>query len=206
MKHITHNMEHITQRTKKAGRLFHVPCSMFHGEDRGERGFTLIEFIVYTAIVSLIILFLFEFLTGIIVNQSKTRLREAVITNATIAINAIDSEIRHAGAVYSVTSAFGTSPVQLSLVTAKNLPNQETESYVDIFLDSDSRLCIKREIAGVQCVSSDRIKITNLQFNKASLSSGEDSGVQTILTVEYNTENPDLANTFTLQSFARLRN
>jgi len=59
MEHITHNKKQKTKnhRTcslcercetgKKAiKKLFHVPCYMFHGEDGGERGFTLLEVII----------------------------------------------------------------------------------------------------------------------------------------------------------------
>jgi len=43
-------MEHITQSTKKQ-----AICSMFHGEDRGERGFTLFEILVVIGIITILI-------------------------------------------------------------------------------------------------------------------------------------------------------
>lgn len=172
---------------------------------RKSKGFSLIEFVIYTAIIALVILFLFEFLTGIVINQSRAKAREAVITNATTAINVIDFEIRHANAIYDATSTFGVSPGQLSLNTTQNLPNDETGTYVDIYLDSNQRLCIKRESVGAQCVTSDKVNIIRLQFIKTTLQGGAEGGVQTNITVEYDTNDADLNALFTLQSFARLR-
>ena len=45
-------MKHITQSTKKAGGLFHIPYSIFHRETRGERGLGMIEIIVVIALIA----------------------------------------------------------------------------------------------------------------------------------------------------------
>jgi len=45
-------MKHITKKKKVFKKLFHVPCSMFHGEARGERGLGIIEVIVVIALIA----------------------------------------------------------------------------------------------------------------------------------------------------------
>ena len=193
MKHITYNIKH------KASFKFQV--SGFKS-----RGFSLIEFVIYTGIIALVVLFLFEFLVGIVSNQSRGSAREAVITNAVTAINSIDFEVRNASYIYDATSVFGSSPGQLSLSTTQNLPEGETQTYVDLFVSMDQKLCIKRETSGVECITSDKVNVTNLQFTKVILTNAEESGIQTNITVEYDTNDSDLVTPFTLQSFARLRN
>jgi len=175
------------------------------GNLQPSRGFTLIEFIIYIAIFSLMTLFLFEFLFGILSNQARGIAREAVINNANKAISAVDFEIRHAMRIYDPTSDFISTSGQLSLVTILSLPARETETYLDIYVNSNQQLCIKRELSGANCITSNDVKVTSLDFQKALLADGTESGVQTIITIEYDTIDTDTKAPFTLQSFSRLR-
>lgn len=170
-----------------------------------KNGFTLIEFIVYIAIFALMTLFLFEFLFGILSNQARGIAREAVINNANKAVSAINFEIRHAIRIYDSTSDFASTNGQLGLVTTLSLGSEEVETYLDIYINSSQQLCIKRELSGVNCFTSLDVKVTSLDFRKALLADGTESGVQTIITIEYDTANIDTKAPFTLQSFSRLR-
>jgi len=178
--------------------------SSFKFQDR--RGFSLIEFVIYTAIIALVILFLFEFLVGIVLNQARGKAREAVISTTSTVINTIDFEIRHASAIYDTTSNFTSSNGQLSLVSTQNLPTGETETYVDIFLNSNQEVCIKRETTGVACISTDKVNITSLSFEKVTLQDGTESGARTTISAQYDSNDADLNSSFTIWSFTRLRN
>ena len=168
-------------------------------------GFTIVEFIVYTAIFALVILFLTQLLIGLLAANVRGRAREATITNAITAVNAIDHEIRHAQALYLPTSDFTSSVGQLSLVTSDNLPAGETAIFVDIYVSADGRLCIKREVGGVVCVTSAEVNVTGLDFNRIQPGTGTE-GAQTIITLEYQTNDADNRVQWSLQSSTHVRN
>lgn len=168
-------------------------------------GFTLMELVVYIAILLLATLFLFEFLTGILINQSRTKTQEAVINNVSGAINVIDTEIRHAASIYEPTSNFASSTGQLTLRTEKDAPAEEEEIYVDIYIDENSRVCVKKDVSAPVCITTEEVIVTDLQFNKINFANGTESGIQTIMTAEFNTADADNKTPYTVQSFARLR-
>ncbi|MDX1535348.1 MAG: hypothetical protein R3346_01120 [Candidatus Spechtbacterales bacterium] len=164
------------------------------------------EFVVYTALLGLILVFLFNFLLGIIGHQGKGKIREAVISNTTHVANTIDYEIRRAHQIYDSTSQFDVASGQLSLDTRNSVPNGESSTYVDIYLNSENQVCIRRESDGVVCLTTDNVNVTQLQFKKITLSDSSESGIQTNLTVEYNTNDPDQKLPMNIQTFTRLRN
>lgn len=168
------------------------------------KGFTLTEFIVYTGIFAFVILFLAQLLIALLSSNARGRAREAVITNGITAIAAIELEIKHAVAVYEPTSDFDTSSGQLSLVTDYDLPSGETLGYVDIYLSDDGRLCIKKEISGISCITSDEIDVVALDFNIINPTIGS-RGAQTIITLEYRTPDLDNRAQFKIQSSATVR-
>lgn len=146
-------------------------------------GFTLIEILVYTA--------LFVIIGGVVsayfiqisnVAESSRRSREA-LDNARSALGIITQEVRHATAVYTPTSVFGSSPGQLSLETTRDLPADENTTYVDFYLD-DQRIFMKKESQAAELVTSEKVKVT--QFTLTHLTgSTAGSAVRINMTVEY---------------------
>jgi Tfp pilus assembly protein PilV len=168
-------------------------------------GFSLIEFVIYTALLAIVVMFLFQFLLGALSSESRSRVREEVLSNTIGAINTIDFEIRHGTSIYDPTSDFVSDPGQLSLFTKKDPVAGETDAYVDIFVDSEQRLCVRKEIAGTQCITSDNVVVTSLVFERIELADLTEDGVKTILSIEYNTTDPDRKMPFTLETFTQLR-
>lgn len=169
-------------------------------------GFSLIELIVYMALLTIVIMFLFQFLISVLSSESRGSAREEVISNTTIAINAIDSEIRHGESIYDPTSDFVSDPGQLSMLSKKDRVAGEADAYVDIFVNSTGRLCIKKETSGTQCVTSENVVVTSLDFNKIELADSTEDGVRTSITLEYNTQDTDGKLPYSLESFSQLRN
>ncbi len=96
-----------------------------------QKGFTMIEVLVYVtllAIISLVVLLFINQLLG--VNETTRRTRES-LDNARRALETITQEIRHADSIYTPTSTFGSNPGQLSLATVRDLPSDENLTYVD---------------------------------------------------------------------------
>ncbi|MEX0870092.1 MAG: prepilin-type N-terminal cleavage/methylation domain-containing protein [Candidatus Spechtbacterales bacterium] len=167
-------------------------------------GFTLLELIVYTAIFSFVILALFQFLASILVSQARGGARDTVISNTINAVNLIDYEIRHSEGVYNPTSEFGTTSGQLSLVTRNDLPPAEDEAYVDIYVNSSGKLCMKKEISGVRCIMSGDVTVTKLEFTQI-LKNGEPEGVRTSVEIEYTIPREPRRESFELNSFSKPR-
>ena len=166
-------------------------------------GFTLVELLVYTAILSLVLALSAQFALSVLEASAKSIAKERVQANAANILQAFDFEVRHAQALYTPTSDFIGDPGQLSIVTSRNLPSDETRTYVDIYADN-RRLCVKRELAGISCISSSEVEITSLVFTRILQAGGAES---VRMRISLRNMSPKVEYQFaeTLQTSARLR-
>lgn len=146
-----------------------------------QQGLSIIEVLVYVILLSLVATSLLLFTMRIVQQTSSARVTSITLDNARGAMAVITSEIRQANAVYTPTSVVGSSPGQLSLVTTRNTPADEDETYVDFYID-DERLYRKREGVAAELVTAEQIKVTHLTFYHRNTGS-EGSAVQVTLTV-----------------------
>lgn len=175
-------------------------------------GFTLIEGIVYVALFVLIFGAVVGSTLSLFTAFAKTAAQRETITNARTAMDAIVREIKYAKEIYQPTSCFGTSDAksvcgggakrQLTLITSQNLPSDESQTYVDLYLDGN-KVYIKREGAPAGALTSGKVRVSNLVFER--LNNGGRESVRTTLTVEYNTDSPKIQNSVTLYSTATIR-
>ncbi len=147
-------------------------------KDTITNGFTLIEMVVYVAIMAVIITALVTFTSDAIKANSKSLMLRESLDNAHRALEVITREIRHAEEIYTPTSLFGTSYGQLSLKTIKNLPEGEQNSYVDFFVE-DGIVYIKQEGEDAEALTSNNVEVTDLVFTNI------DPSVQINLTIGY---------------------
>ncbi|MEX2008216.1 MAG: prepilin-type N-terminal cleavage/methylation domain-containing protein [Candidatus Spechtbacterales bacterium] len=168
------------------------------------QGFTLVELIVYIGILGIILVFLSQFLVSTLRANSQGKAREAVITNAVQAVNAIDFEIRNAEDIYLPTSQFGEDG-QVSLVTNTDFLEKGTSGFADIFISEDGRLCIKRDPIGTSCVTSSEVVVTDISFTLIHPGTSQRAGIQTNITVEYDTQSEAFKLPFTLQTSSHVR-
>ncbi len=176
-----------------------------------KRGFTLIEGIVYVALFVLIFGALVNYALSLFTAFAKTAAQRETINNARTAMDAIVREIKYSKAVYQPASCFGIADAklacaggkrQLSLITSQNLPSDESQTYSDLYLDGD-KVYIKREGAAAGALTSGKVRVTNLVFERLD-NDGRES-VRTTLTIEYDTASPKIQNSVTLYSTAALR-
>lgn len=168
------------------------------------KGFTLVELIVYVALFVIILILIFQFTLSLIDSTARASAKEEVQVNAAAIIRTFGFETRHAQAVYTPTSDFVGDPGQLSLVTTRNLPPDETETYTDIYL-YNGRLCVKREVTGASCRTSEKVEITSLQFTEITQPGGQES-VQMLATLRYRSPRSSYYFEEIIQTSARLRN
>ena len=166
------------------------------------KGYTLIELLVYVVILVIIsgVASAYFFQISNIAETAR-RSRES-LDNARRAMNVITQEVRHAEAVYTPTSVFGSSPGQLSLETTRDLPTDENTTYVDFYLD-DGGVYIKRENQVEELISSEKVQVTNFTFTH--LTGGAGNSVQVSLSVEYLDATVGPATPVTLTQTASLR-
>ena len=150
---------------------------------RDQRGITLVEMIVYIAVLASVTLATFSFLLWTIRSSSKTNAMHETLDNAKRAMEVMVSEIRESRNIYIPTSVFSTNPGQLSLTTLKYLPADETATYVDFYL-CGTQLCFKKEGQNPAALTSDVIEVNQLVFIPIT-TSGIVSSIQIILQLDF---------------------
>jgi prepilin-type N-terminal cleavage/methylation domain-containing protein len=150
------------------------------------KGFTLIEILVYIAVLAILILAIGSFLIWIIRLNAKTEVMRGTLEDAKLAMDFMLREVEEANAVYIPTSIFGSHPGQLSLNTPNYLPADEQNSYIDFYL-CGTQFCFKKEGQGPIALTSENTEITNLVFTQVV--NGEMSSVKIDMTVSYKNPN-----------------
>lgn len=168
------------------------------------RGFTLLEVLVYIAILVIVVLVISSFLIWAIRANTRNRVMAETLDNARRAIEIITHEIKETESIYEPTSTFDSHPGQLSLKTKGHLPTGENSTYIDFYI-CDSYLCLKKESQDPISLTSGRVEVKNLIFTK--IISGEIPSVQIDLRVDYKnaTGRPEYQASVNLRSVASLR-
>lgn len=170
----------------------------------GQKGFTLIEFIVYVALLAILLTLTVQFILSVIESAARMDAKEEVQKNAAAITRAFEHEVRHSHEIYTPTSDFVSDPGQLSLLSSINLPPDENETYTDIYLHN-GRFCIKWELTGADCVTSSSVEVTSLTFTRIEQSPTVESA-RMVATLRFDSPRVEYFFTETLYTTARLRN
>lgn len=130
-----------------------------------DKGFTLIELIVYITVFVVITVVLAGFVANFIGVQAKIKIDKEVSENGQRAMEIIAWQIRHAQGVYQPTSSFNSHPGQLSLETGQDKPDEEEMTYLDFYLDDNQQLCLKKEESEAIPLTSRKVKTDRLVFS-----------------------------------------
>ena len=145
-------------------------------------GFTLIEILIYIAVLVIIITVVSSFFLWDIRSNTKTKVMRETLDNNRRAMEIITRETKEAMSIYAETSTFNSHPGQLSLETTKYLPEGESTAYVDFYL-CGTQLCFKKESQDPIALTSDKVEVSNLVFSRVI--TGEIPSVQVSLKVDY---------------------
>lgn len=167
------------------------------------KSFTIIELLVYIAVLVVITTAVSGFIIWSINSNSKAKVMRQVLNNSRRAVEIITSEIKEATEIYTPTTTFSSHPGQLSLKTLKYLPTGEQVTYIDFYLCEDW-LCLKKESQDPIVLTSDKVKVTNLVFQQVA---SNPPSIQIDLTVEFAdiSGRPEHQATVTTSSVASLR-
>ena len=166
-----------------------------------EKGFTIIEIIVYVGVLSIILTSIVSLLIWAVRSNTKIRTEREVLDNTRRALEFITYEVRASSGIYSPTTTIS----QLSLETKQSLPAGEGTTYIDFFL-CGTRICLKRESQAPFSLSSDNIEVTNLSF--IQVVTNERASLKVDLSTNYKNpdDRPDYKASIDLSSVISLRN
>jgi len=144
------------------------------------RGFSLIETIIYVAIIGGVMLAFVNFALSISSSSNKTFVVQEVQANARLSVQTISQKIRASSGINVDSSVFGIDPGVLSLIMASNALNPTIIS----LNSNDGSLQIKEGNNDATTITSKNVIISNLVFSNLSASSTrENIGID--LTVGY---------------------
>lgn len=146
------------------------------------KGFTLIETIIYIAIIGGILVTFVNFGFNISDARDKTFVTEETQHNSRTAMEFITREIRSANSVDLINSVFNTDPGILYL----NMSNSSTNPTIISLSSDDGRLQVKRGANATSTITSEKVIVSNLVFTNLSVSSTKEN-VGVNLQVEYAT-------------------
>lgn len=155
-----------------------------------ERGFSLIETIVYIGLLAIIVSVSIYFMLNIFSAFNKNFAQKAVLSNSQHALDAITEEIKFAKSIYTPTSVFLNDNGQLSIETVQNPPANESATFTDFYLDN-GRIYVKKEGQTEIPLTPNQVKINKLRFAYLN-PAGAPEGVQIFLESQYNTTSASL--------------
>lgn len=171
---------------------------------RGPLGFTLIEILVYVAVLAILVSAVSSYFLWMSHSNIKIRAMREVLDNARRTMEIMTYEIKEAKSIYTPTSSFDSHPGQLSLEIKKYLPEGETTSYIDFYL-CGNQLCLKKESQNPITLTSDRVEVNNLVFSQVVTSNV--FSIQIDLEVDYKApaDRPEYRASIDLTSTASIR-
>lgn len=136
-------------------------------QGKKQKGFTLMEVLVYLAVLAIIIASVSSFLVWAIKSNTKARAMREVLDNARRVMEIMVYETRGASSIYTPTS----TSTQLSLQTTRYLPPGDEVGYIDFYLCQETTLCFKKDSENPIALTSDSVEVDNLEFIQIATSS-----------------------------------
>lgn len=157
---------------------------MEKSKSKNQHGWSLIETVVYAAILSSIIVVVISFSISIIQTWSRIKTQRDLIDSATNVLNYIAQTVRPAENIYLPTSLLNANLGQLSMKTIKNPPPNENETFVDFYVDNGT-LYQKKEGLNSLALTPGNLSITQFKINTITPSTTP-HGIQIILGITSN--------------------
>lgn len=146
-----------------------------------EKGFTLIEILVYIAILVLMLGIIVQVVFSVARAERVMRSTRSIENSATLALERISREVREADSINTVSSLFGAHPGRLSVTGVDESGNPETIE----FSLSNGRIALTINGALAGYLTEENANIVDLKFY--FFSTGASAGIKTELTLESGT-------------------
>jgi len=162
---------------------------------RAPKGFTLLEFILYFALISIVISGITVFALDVIRTRAKAAVIAEVEQNMRFGLQRVIRTVRQATKVNVGASNFdsATGVLSVDVGSASDSPT--------VFDLSGGALRVKEGTGPAAALTSSRVNVTSLRFTKDSLSGNNDAVTATIV-MSFMSSNPDPVYSYTATASA----
>ena len=140
--------------------------------NKKDNGFSLIETIIYTAILAVTTIFVVNSLLKTVSAFNSFRVSKQINASAISAMEKMTREIKSADQVDKINSVFDTNPSKL--IINKTDPNTGAPAVIE-FSVSNSRLTIKKDNDAPIALTSSGTEVINLIFRQVATSTNQRS-------------------------------
>lgn len=134
-------------------------------KNRHAEGVTLLEIVVYVALLGIISVYIANFLITVVNTYQRARAEREVLSNGRLVLETINKDIMQATEIYTPTSKFNSDSGQLSLITSIGTPPEHTTQYVDYYVDN-GRLWARQEGQSAIPISASSVQITQFRLEQ----------------------------------------
>ena len=156
---------------RNEGSLFRFSCLKFFAPLRMTRrlfsreGMSLIETLVYVAILGMISVFIVNSLIKIVAVYRRAQAEREVLSNARLMMETVTKNIAYSQEVYAPTSRFNTTNGQISLVTPLDTLPEHTTTYLDFWSDGN-RLLMREEGKATTTLSAATVQVAQFRVER----------------------------------------
>lgn len=142
-------------------------------------GFTLIETIVYVALLGVLLVFVVNSFIQVVDLYARARAEREALANARAVLELVTKNIAQSQSVYAPTSRFNTDAGQLSLMSAATSTPGHMTSYVDFWMDGGV-LMMRQEGQGALALSAASVRVTKFHLERIVQAIGREAVRMTI--------------------------
>lgn len=144
-----------------------------------QKGFTLIEMVIYLTIIGIVLSTIALFLLNLMGARAKTQAISEVLSSAQLIQTRLSEAVRHAQGINVAASTFSSDPGVLSL----NMVDSARDPTIFSLTQNDGQFQVSEQGSPASVLTPDHVAIKNLVFT--NLTSSEDVGIiQMQFTVE----------------------
>ena len=173
----------------------------FSGKNEKERGTTILEIVMYTALFGIIAIIISNFLIQIVNAYNISRAEREVLSNGRLLLETVTKSLAASEGIYTPTSAFNKDLGQISLVTKTGVQPEHKTAYIDFWVDN-GRLWMRKEGANPSALSAASVRVGKFRLERLSQGLGRDA---VRLTLQVNFAQPKFSSTITLTATTALR-
>lgn len=138
---------------------------MRFNKDNSKRGISLIEIIIYVALLGAISVVIANFLIQTVNAYERARAEREVISNTRLLLENVNKSISQANEIYAPASRFHQDAGQLSLITQLNHTVGHPTAYADFWVDN-GRLWMRQEGGGETAISAVSVRVVKFRLEQ----------------------------------------
>ena len=166
-----------------------------------QRGTTILEIVVYTALFGIIAIIISNFLIQIVGAYNISRAEREVLSNGRLLLETVTKSLAESEEIYTPTSAFNKDLGQISLITKTSVQPEHTTAFIDFWVDN-GRLWMRKEGASPTPLSASSVRVGKFRLERLSQGLGRDA---VRLTLQVNFAQQKFSSTITLNATTALR-